>query len=390
MSEGVGGEEATVELDARLCVWRVFGVSRQFTDRPTGEPSWSTTVKAGPEPDDVFTITIGEIPADVIVSIRQASAVGYFALEWLFGGRHAGESAEQTEQRLEELYGETLDVEKKIRGGFPNWVTLEAARPLRLRADPVAKYRWLRDSVIDLKLLDEFAEKASEFLDVAFARVLPSLKGDLQIDRLLVSRRRTYILAPGKAAFALPNISGSAQPQLAGDGWNKLPFDRIQSDVASLTKRSRKVEDLVKKPSHWLLAALSEKGDPLRRFSFAFYGLEILAHKVGSCVEKSVVSDLTEAAGLPIEQLVWPAQHNEDKPGRNLVFRFTLVAAKLSRKTAPEDVASFKEIADCRNKLSHGSATEADVEELPSGKAIDMLRRYISLVVDAGVSGTLP
>ncbi|MCP4308706.1 MAG: hypothetical protein GY788_28295 [bacterium] len=385
----VGGD-GSIEADIRLCVWRVFGVARDFSDRPDEPPAWSTAVEAGPVAGDQLALTIGDVPAEMIEAERSAAALGKFGLASIFGGQHADKTPAEVEQVIDELYAETEDVEKAIRGSYPLWVTLELARPLRLRVHPDARHRWLRDPLITSELLTDFAENASKFLDVTIARLLPSLGDSLDPERQLFGRRRAYLLADGKAPMATPTFDmkiGSAHVSTAG--WADLPFGDLAASLASLSTPNEETDKLVRSASRWLQAAMAESDDQLRRFLFAFFGLEILSNKVGSRVEASVVADLSAELTLPLEHLVWPAPKEADSPWRNLTFRFSMVAIRVSRETAAADVAEFKELAAWRNKLSHGSAAEEDLKELPAASSIALLRRYVALVMSADADGQL-
>ena len=146
---------------------------------------------------------------------------------------------------------------------------------------------------------------------------------------------------------------------------------------------------LLRTASRWLWAALAEDEDRLRRFLFAFFGLEVLVNKTWSRVKTAVISELSaDLGGFPVEELMWPTGRDESyTPERNLTFKFTLLAVALSRPTAPEDVATFKTLAAARNKLAHGAAES--IELLPSNETISLLRRYLSLVAKADVDGSL-
>jgi hypothetical protein len=135
------------------------------------------------------------------------------------------------------------------------------------------------------------------------------------------------------------------------------------------------------------MAALQSESDALRRFLFAFFGLEVLANKVGKKVESSVVRDLSDDLGLPVEHLVWPAPADADSPWRNLTFRFAMMAVKVARDTAQEDIEQFRRLAKHRNDLAHGSASSEDIENVPAGEVMRLLERYLLYVARADLTG---
>jgi hypothetical protein len=127
--------------------------------------------------------------------------------------------------------------------------------------------------------------------------------------------------------------------------------------------------------------ALAEK-DSLRRFLFAYCGLEILANKFVSRNRGTLLTELKkDLNNAPIDELVWPKMPDENAPQHNLVFAFAAMATLVSRDTADSDTVSFRNIAKARNLLAHGDADA--LESLPGREAIDLLQRYLGAVVAA-------
>src|SRR4051812_33612768 len=51
-----------------LTVWRVFGLSYLFDDRP--QPYWEAASQAGPGRDDRLSVFIGEVPNELLESLK--------------------------------------------------------------------------------------------------------------------------------------------------------------------------------------------------------------------------------------------------------------------------------------------------------------------------------
>ncbi len=132
-------------VDGRLCVWRVFGLSRNFTDRPPDIHAWTTAAESGPADGDRFAVTIGDMPDVIVKAVRAAAAFGTLTLDTAFGDAHRGRSLEERDQIVDALLADTDDVEAKLRGHFQNWITLEVSRPIQIGIRPLLRYLWVAD-----------------------------------------------------------------------------------------------------------------------------------------------------------------------------------------------------------------------------------------------------
>jgi hypothetical protein len=369
-----GPTPAPVEITATLCGWRVVGIPRDWSDRNGG--SWSTTAQVAPS--DMLTIWLGDIPEHVVRGVREFHAHGLMMLQSLTG-HLAEKSPSEIDQLLQELVDGADDVEKALRGRYPVWLTLEIARPVTLQADPEAKARYFRgDTTALLQELDNFAEYSADQLDLAFSTLLPTLSEKLPIGGVLSRRRRAYVVAPGRMTWGMPDFQGSAFGYASTDGWVKLPFAAMADAMDQLPRSDEKPARMTRSAARWLTAALAEDKDKLRRFQFAFFGLEILANKVGKDVEEAVVADLSAEIGVPVTHLIWPSPKESDSPWRNLTFRFAMMAFRVHRHTAGEDIERFNALARQRNGLAHGQAADEDIENLQDNEAISLLERYLA------------
>jgi len=123
---------------------------------------------------------------------------------------------------------------------------------------------------------------------------------------------------------------------------------------------------------------MAEETDDLRRFVFAFAGLELLVTKGEKTLRKNLIEQVNaNDPTLPVTELFWPGT-NDDAVQRNLVFRFAAMAAVISPSTAQDDVKKFKSLAKIRNTMFHGSDDAVDAGSSVACK--EVLRRYLGLM----------
>ncbi len=382
-------EPAAVSVPAQLCTWRVYGVARSYSDMGT-ETGWTTSGDAGLQEGDQLHLSVGELPDEVVALVREHRASSRYLLEAMLLHQHEDLSLGERGVLLGSYASEANDAESAVRGNYSTWMTLGISRPTEVLAHPDAPALWVREDRDPLMAqMKAFGKDTADRLDLAFAMLLPVLGEDLRPERQLLLDR-VYLDAPGRMAMTLPSLNmGLGHLTVETTGWDNLPFARLADAVSHFSTLPQQAGGLAGTASRWLQAALAVQGDQLRRFQFAFFGLEVLANKVGKAVESSVVEDLTAETDLPMTQLIWPAPKDADSPWRNATLRFTLAAAHLSRETAVDDVETFRELAKCRNDLAHGNATPDELDDLPASAAIGLLTRYVALVGAAFSSGSL-
>jgi hypothetical protein len=373
-------DEESVSIEARLCVWRIFGIGHDFTDKKL---PWSTSADAGPSAGDSLSIVFGDVPDHILDALRTWRGQIPYALDFIYGGQYA---SMPIEDKVAIIEGHVADVDlSDVTGTFPLFMTFELSRPIQIQADPAAKFFWVREGGPDVETLEGFGRTASQYLETAVPCVLAQLNDQLRPDRLTFGDDRAYLVAPGKAAVTVPRSTGSAYLTLRSSGWSSLPFTEITSAVQTLPTAFPIVSPIIATPSRWFHAALAvDSQDPLRRFLFAFFGLEVLVNKAEKTwrLRDRVGQELSnELGGLPADVLMWPVLRDDEAPFRNLVFRFACLAISLSRNTAEQDVAEFRKLVKVRNDLAHGEPTILD--SLPAWPSIDLLRRYLSLVARA-------
>ena len=129
------------------------------------------------------------------------------------------------------------------------------------------------------------------------------------------------------------------------------------------------------------MLAMAEQ-DSLRRFVFAFAGLEVLATQVEKRMRPELLRRLSVLDGSAVwAELLWPATDDE-RAVRNLVFRFAMLAYLYSPSTAADDVSICKQLAKFRNNLFHGGNTEDEFRDR-SIICKELLKRYLAAVAGA-------
>lgn len=371
------GYEPLSSVTAVLRVWRVFGLNRQFLDAPQDAAvSWS----AGLPLSDRVTVTIGEMPAEAAADVRAYASGSLDALVWLFKGRRP----------LPEDHGSSLQAaadkaESDVRGSFRTFVSILIERDLPLTTDAEGNI----EAGLELDSIDRFAKEGLSMLEETTGRIVATFQEALPLTRIVYGRNaRVFVQLPGKPSFALPEISGSLNASVECEGWVEINRRGSNGFLAGVGTKSKPAA-YTSSAAHWLSAALAEPDDPLRRFMFAYLGLEVMIHKVTKVIEDRAIDKLAATTRLPMRQLVWPSESNADRPWRNIVFRFAVMAAHLSAASAEKDVESFRLLTRKRNDMAHGNARADDVDRLPANGAVELLARYIAIVYEGDAKGLL-
>lgn len=359
-----------------LCVWRVFGVNRDWGDRPPPSRSWTSIAEAGPQPGDRMTVTVGEVPADIIDAVREWRATTALVLDSIFGGGAFLGGTSEEKRRLVADRGQAVDV-ASLKNRFPLYISLELRREL---TDP------LETEAIKIAI-ESFGAEASLFLDGAVGLILASLSDQLTPDALVIADRRAFLLRQGEPATTIPRSGGSAEMSVKmAEGWGQLPFKAIEATLRQLAK-TRNAGDETRDASRLLCLALEHRDDSLRRFLFSFVGLEIMANRLGKRLRTRVAAKLdTELRSVPIDVLLWPVMPDEDAPYRNLTFRFACLAVALGGGEAKNDVGRFKELSKVRNDLAHSGG---DIGASTARECSSLLLKYIAIVANAQSRGEL-
>jgi len=361
---------------ATLTLWRVFGLADNYNDRP--KPYWTADAVVTSSPADSIAVMIGEVPEDLLTTLRQWRAQVRGQLS-IFTGQQV-----TPYQRLQ-MYHEDLDKVqiREFEDPYVAWLTVCMKRSIEVAFPAEGELDWGANIEAIINALQEFVEQGNPVLDCAVASIIGASEG-LNIRRLRFAEKRPYLTAPGKAAITIPNpqltIQDSGISVGRNDGWAAAPAEQIAAAVSSMaaTPITKSISKLIGQPMSWLCSAMGEEEDDLRRFTFAFAGLELLATQVEKNSRQELIGMIEDLNGnLPVVELLWPST-NEDFVWRNLVFRFAVMAAIYSPDTAKADVATFRPIAKARNDMFHGS-DQTITREL-SIACEGLLKKYVGTV----------
>jgi hypothetical protein len=361
-------EAATETLDAELVLWRVFGCSNDYAGRPT--PYWSVDQPRGPRSDDRLILSLGDVPDELTTTLRQWRAQSAGLLDQIFRGASFDHRVRRYEEDLA-----TVQV-REFENPYPSWLSIRLSRPLRVRASR-GVLAWLAEPEDALQKLSNFDKEGGEYLDGVVAKLF-SLPAELNLGLVRYNDRRGFLVAPGRAALRELQLRTSINDAavIVRTSWASAPLNAVESLVERLPK-GKPISRLTAVPARWLTAALTEEDD-LRRFVFAFAGLETLCTAAEKTARARLLTRISGAdSTLPVKELLWPSK-SDDFADRNLVFRFAAMASVYSPPTTEVDVASFARINRARNDLFHGS--ENSVDRNLSIECQNLLRKYVGLL----------
>lgn len=241
----------------------------------------------------------------------------------------------------------------ELEDPYPSWLSIRLSRPLRVRARQRV-LGWLVEPEDALKMQSDFDKEGGEYLDGVVAKLF-SLPAELNIGLVRYNDRRGFLVAPGRAAMRKPQFEVSINDAgiIVGTSWASAPTHALETLVERLPK-GKPINRFTAVPARWLSSALTEQDD-LRRFVFAFAGLEILCTAAEKKARPLLLTRLSGAdSALPVKELLWPSK-SDDFADRNLVFRFAAMASVYSPATTRLDVASFARMNKARNDMFHGS-----------------------------------
>jgi hypothetical protein len=326
-------------------------------------------------------VYIGDPVDDLILSLQQWHAQKSVLLDMFYG--HPV-TPQDRQARYEQELSDAVPTE--FDEPYPLWLTLRLIRPLEVTATRGAVTGWIaEDAEAVMAALGKFEDEGNRYLDGVVARLLGSI-WPMNLGQLRYPGRQAFLTAQGRAALRTHEIKvtikdSSVWTDRAG-GWKNAPTAAIIDTVRALPSGGS-FSSRIAGPAQWFNAALAEEDD-LRRFVFAFAGLELLATQAEKHSRGELVQRITEAdSSLPVKELLWPST-DEDRVTRNLVFRFAAMASVYSPTTAVADVEACRALARTRNHLFHG-AEDGDVGD-QSIQCKELLGRYLSLVGAAEVS----
>jgi hypothetical protein len=133
----------------------------------------------GPGADDSLTLTLGDLPADLITTLREWRAQINGLLDQAFGGA----TSEQAFLRYREDLA-TVEL-PEFDDRYPSWLSVRLCRPLRVKARKGATIAWLDEPPAAFQALAEFDSEGAHFLDGVVTRLfLPSTTAESRLDPL--------------------------------------------------------------------------------------------------------------------------------------------------------------------------------------------------------------
>ncbi len=362
-----GSNYSTVS-DGQLCFWQVFELMQEFKDRPadaSGDRVFSASLDQSGA--DSLAIVVGAFPERIRQALLEYRARAAYQLRSLTG-EYSDMTVEEQDAAISALEGQlNLD---DLEIGDRIYLAMEMRRPLSLEINSSLRYLWDDVTADDGRraAVEDFAEEAAPVLDSALAWLLPAMGSRLQLGRLVVPGRRAYLLAPGKAALAIPHLTMTAWPLGVSIGtWAEQPWEELGAALSAYPSHIADTDDLLAGPTRWMSMSLGEK-DVVRKFLFAYCALEMLANKAVSRWRPILIEALgSEIPGAPVGELLWPTAQDDRYADRSLIFNFAAMATLVSRDSATADTVLFRMIAKARNSLAHGSS--ADLDKLPHGEA---------------------
>jgi hypothetical protein len=360
-----GSGSGTEIISGRLAAYRVLQVGPWYSDRDGSLQHLTPQNDSGAQ----LAVTFGDLPPSLLHDVSNATPLVDGSESTLRALQHG---------ELPELDRDTADLtlaQPEFVEAGATYLTIGYVCPAVMEALPDRWAFWVANAKSALGQLNSFAREAEDTLDRACARLVGA---GTPINSIVHTSRKVYF-EPGDDNH-MPVVRGEirfgAQGHVSVSGWesfNSGPmFDVLDAAVAP-----RDLDKAVATPSWFYFQAMNET-DQLRRFLFAHWGLEVLAAKFCKAHRDSLTSRIVSELGLPAKSLFWPTPAGSDRPARNIEFQFALMAWALRSSAAQADIDEFKDLAEIRNKLSHGE--RVDHASLPREDGVRLLRKYLTLV----------
>lgn len=359
------GSPNTVE--GRFAAYRVLELSPQYTDREGATKVHKTAPGKG---GTTVEIAVGELPHSLLHALSNAAIV----LDGLPALRERAEHRNLAEPDFDDS---TLSIET------PDWhrpetTYLTITYSQRAAAEALSERRgfWVADSNGTLDRLNAFKAAADQAIDLLCARLVAS------------GQRVDQVVHASKAYFEPNNdfhvpvtharLTGSARGTVTSTGWDDFDIDAL-ANAADAIEQPKPQDAVIGTPAWWYFQAMGET-DPLKRFLFSHWGLEVLATKFSKAHRVRIADRVTAELGLPARVLLWPTPEGSDRPERNVEFAFALMAWAVKGSEAEADIARFRALARTRNKLSHGERIRHS--DLPRHEGYLLLRDYLALAAN--------
>ena len=354
-------------VPGRFVEYRELELSPGFSDREGATKSHKTPPgKTG----IIVEVAVGELPHSFLHALSNATIVldGLPALRARVVHRNLPEpdSAE---------FDLSIETPEWVKPGT-TYLTITHSQLASVEALPERRAFWVADSSDTLDRLKGFKAEADQSIDLMCARLVASGQ---RVDQV-AHRSRAYFEPSND--FQVPvthaRMSGTAHATVTSAGWDDFDITDLASAADSI-EEPRPQDAVIKTPSWWYFQAMQET-DPLKRFLYSHWGLEVLAAKFSKAHRDLIVDRIAAEWGLPARSLLWPTPDGSDRPERNVEFTFALMAWAVKGPDAETDIARFRTLAGIRNKLSHGE--RINHSDLPRHEGYLMLRDYLTLMAN--------
>lgn len=296
-------EPATEMVDAELSLWRVAGLGEVYVDRPT--PYWALEEQRGPGSGDRLRVSIGDVPEDLVTVLQE-----WEAQRPILANLHVGNTV--AVEGIDSEYLQNLQdvVPQPFRDSYPLWFAMRLSRPVQVPAYTGRAAFWLAVEP-DLMAVEfeRFEAEGNLFLDEALARMVGAIH-PMNFGEMRYLGRSAWVTSRGRASWKQPrfklSIRDSGVYVTRGGGWAAADVERVAATLRELPAgvKATSFGKYTAGAGELFAVTLSETDD-LRRFVFAFAGLELLASKVEKGYRARLLKDLAaDLPALPIAELL--------------------------------------------------------------------------------------
>ena len=159
---------------------------------------------------------------------------------------------------------------------------------------------------------------------------------------------------------------------------------RLTHDIASFVKKYGKTlgkhQNLIS-PARLLAKSLDDEIDDIQSFLSAWSGLEIFVNKNFNNFKDITFNNLSNHDTTLAPSKFFNRIKNVMEGKYKLIDKFSVISFELSPDSSEDDIKSFEEIKDIRDKFMHGN--DIDISNLPTNDTTKLLRKYLKLLVES-------
>lgn len=350
-------------MKASVAVVRAYGTTGYYGQGPRETPADSPILLSRfPKKPWTTRVAVGDAVPWVLEACRLGRVITRTALTGAFGRAQRGEDDREIRALLADAtVGPNAD-------DWAWWVTIMCEKPVDVPDDEWLDrpYFWISPTVTD-DLAAEARREIGSTLDVVAATIAGGIRN-------VVDSRPTidalYFRAPGRPGFPPLKVTLGTPTITVSSPASSLDMQELRQRL----RESRPALVELKSAAYWWARSIEEPDD-WKRFDFQFLALEILVNKLAKVAQERVVPTMVVATPDSTDPV--PPSILSDRVA--LAGKFALVALLLSPSGAKADAEAFGELADVRNRLSHGDLP-VDAP-LPHTDAERLLRTYFPLAL---------